>query len=220
VEWPATAVAAAFPDIGPVAFRALKFGAGFLLWPLLFFLLLGAAAKLAAETSVAPADERPEALAHDVSAGEADARFAEEERRWAGKRHTLWGYLAVYCYAFIPLVAGAYAAFAIVKLNEKLGYLPLVLADPAGVRTYLAINQLLIVSAPESLVPLAWARWAVLLAVAGGGALSVWSVGRIGAAVYGRGARAARRAGWVFRTGLLALSALMVFCAKTWLFRG
>ena len=143
----------------------------------------------------------------------------EERRGWEAKRYTVRGYLATYCFAFIPLLAGAYAAFSVIKLNEKLGYLPLVLADPAGIRTYLAINQVQILVAPESLLPLPWVRWAALAADLAGAVASVWSVGRIGAAVYGPDTKSATRGALVFRVGLLELSGVMLYCLKTWLFR-
>lgn len=220
VEWPAAALATHLSVVGPAGFKALKLLAGFLLWPVLFFLLLAAAAKLAAETRLAPVP--------DGEAGEPrcdweeegiDGTCQDERSRWEAKRHTVLGYLATYCFAFIPLLAGAWAAFSIVKLNEKLGYLPLVLADPAGVRTYLAINQVQILAAPESLFPLPWVRWAALAVLAAGAAGSLWSVGRIGAAVYGAGSRAATRGALVFRIGIAVLSAILIFSLKAWLFR-
>lgn len=220
VEWPAAALATHLDFVGPAGFKALKLGAGFLLWPVLFFLLLAAAAKLAAETSIVPVGEgEAEGDRCDWAEEEVDALCRDERRFWEARRHTVLGYLATYCFAFIPLLAGAYAAFSVVKLNEKAAYLPLVLADPAGIRTWLAINQVKVLVAPESLFPLAYVRWAALAPLVAGALASVWSVGKIGASVYGAGTRAATLGGLVFRVGLVALSALMITCLKTWLFR-
>jgi ferredoxin len=220
VEWPAAAIATHLDFVGPVTFKFLKLSAGFLLWPVLFFLLLAAAAKLASETRLEPvADGEAGAAGCDSAEDRVDALCLDEKRSWEAKRHTVLGYLATYCFAFIPLLAGAYAAFSVIKLNEKAAYLPLVLADPAGIRTWLAINQVKILEAPESLYPLTAVRWAALAPVVVGAVCSVWSTGRIGAAVYGAGSRAATRGAFVFRVGLVALSALMITCLKTWLFR-
>jgi hypothetical protein len=221
VEWPAAAAALHLPFVGPAVFQGMKLFTGFYLWPLTFYLLLAAAAKLASETSLAEATEAGAGAAPTVSdTTEGDERRLEEERRWLLKRQTLWGYLAAYGIAFLPLLAGAYAAFSLVKLNEKLGYLPIVLADPAGVRSWLAMNRLQVLVPPESLLPLEWVRWGGLATVAVGAVCSAWSMGRVGAAAYGAGSRPATRGAFVFRVGVLALSAVMLLCLTRWLFRG
>jgi hypothetical protein len=220
VEWPATVAALHLPFVGPAGFKALKLFTGFLLWPAAFYLLLAALTRLASETRlVEVAGEDREAALTGFEAAAVDEQRLEEARSWHLKRQTLWGYLATYGVAFLPLVAGGYAAFSLVKLNEKLAYLPLVLADPAGIRTYLALSQLHVLTPPESLVPLASIRWATMAAVALGAAGSFWALGRVGATVYGQGTRPARRGAVVFRAGLIALAALMLLCLKRWLFR-
>lgn len=221
VEWPAAVAATHLSFVDPLTFKAMKLFGGFLFWPVLFFLLLAIAAKLASETHLVPLPAGEPASGELAPAGgEIDSLGLEERRSWEAKRYTVRGYLATYCFAFIPLLAGAFAAFSIIKLNEKLGYLPLVLADPAGIRTYLALNQILILTPPESLFPLPWVRWGALAAVLAGAAASLWSVGRVGEAVYGSGTRAATRGAFVFRAGLVGLSGIMVYCLKIWLFRG
>jgi hypothetical protein len=135
VEWPTETLAAALPALPPLALKGLNLLTGFVLWPLAFYLVLGLAAGAAARISITPWPEpgkEPDGLLYDVA--EIDHERRGRERGWAARRQTLWGFIAVYGYAFVPLVAGAYAAFALVKLNEKAGYLPLALADPAGVR--------------------------------------------------------------------------------------
>ncbi len=221
VDWPAEALAGAIPSLTPLAFKGLKLLFGFTLWPLLFFVALAALAKAASEISVAPwTPETGEAAVRPASEAGTEERLAREEEGWERRRRTLWGYLAVYCFSFLPLVAGGYAAFAVIKLNEKLGYLPLVLGDPAGVRTWLAINELQILPAPESLFPLEAVRWAALALIAAGAGVSVWAAGRIGAAAYGAASPAVRRGAPVVRAGALALAALMLWCVRVWLFRG
>jgi polyferredoxin len=220
VEWPATFTALHLQFVGPAGFKALKLCTGFLLWPLLFYLLLAALARLASETRLTEiAAGEQETVTPVLEAEGIDEQRRDEARRWILTRQTVRGYLATYGIAFLPLLAGAYAAFSLIKLNEKLAYLPLVLADPAGIRTYLAMSQIHVLSPPESLLPLAWARWGTLAAVAAGAVCSFWSMGRVGAAVYGAGSRPATRGALVFRIGVLALAAVMLLCLKRWLFR-
>jgi polyferredoxin len=219
VEWPAAFAAQHLPFVGPAGFKALKLLAGFLLWPLLFYLLLAALARLASETrliEVAAGDQEtppPPPTAEGI-----DEQRREEARRWILTRQTVRGYLATYGVAFLPLLAGAYASFSLIKLNEKLGYLPLVLADPAGIRSYLAMSRIHVLTPPESLVPLGWVRWAAVAAVAVGAACSFWSMGRVGAAVYGAGSRPATRGALVFRVGVAVLAGVMLLCLRRWLF--
>jgi polyferredoxin len=220
VEWPAARVLEALPALPVAAAKGVVLTVGFLLWPLAFFLLLGLLAKGAAETSVtewpAPGEE-PTGLRADAAEVDREARAAE--RGWAARRHTLWGYLASFGAAFVPVIAGAYGAFALVKLNEKAGYLPLALRDPAGVKTSVAINQVRVLAAPESLLPLAAVRWGAVALAAAGLAVGLWAVGRIGARVYGAESPAARRGTLVFRAGILVFGAVLLLCLRAWLFR-
>jgi ferredoxin len=221
VEAPTELVATLLPTLPPLLLKGVNLLCGFVLWPLAFYLVLAAIARAAAQISVAPwpaPGEEPAGLLYDVA--EIDREQRGRETGWAARRQTLWGYLAVYGYAFVPLVAGAYAAFALVKLNEKAGYLPLALADPAGMKTSIAINQLRILPGPESLVALAVVRWGALGLAAAGLVVGLWSAGRIGARAYGEGTPAARRGAAVFRVGLLALGILLLLCLRAWLFSG
>lgn len=74
---------------------------------------------------------------------------------------------------FIPLVLTAHLILAVVKLNAKAGYLPLVLRDPTGVKSYLAMNVMHTVAAPGVLVPLDLLKWIVLLLLLGGWLLAL-----------------------------------------------
>jgi len=221
LEWPAAALAASAPSLPQTVLQGTGLLFTFVLWPLLFFLLLSLAAKLSAEVSLtswpAGSGDGGEALLYDLA--EIDEQRRSEEEGWAARRHTLWGYCAAFGHAFIPLLAGSYAAFALVKLNEKIGYLPLALGDQGGVRTWLSVNELQILPAPEGLLSLALIRW-VAVALAGAGlVLSVWSAGRIGKAVYGPASPAARRGSLVVRLGLLFAGSLVLWCIRVWLFR-
>lgn len=221
VEWPTELLAAAVPSLPTLALKGANLLCGFVLWPLAFYLVLGVVARAAAQISVAPwpaPGEEPDGLLYDVA--EVDREQRGRESGWAARRQSVWGFIAVYGYAFVPLVAGAYAAFALVKLNEKAGYLPLALADPAGVKTSVAINQLRLLSGPESIVALAVARWGAVALAAAGLAIGLWSAGRIGARAYGEATPAARRGAAVFRVGLLALGTLLLLSLRAWLFRG
>lgn len=221
LEQPTELIAALAPGLPAEAIKGLNLLFGFVLWPLAFFLVLGLLARTVASVSIAPwpaPGEDPGGLLYDVA--EVDEQRRGRERGWPAQRQSLWGFIAVYGYAFVPLIAGAYAAFALVKLNEKAGYLPLALADPAGVKTSVAINQLRLLSGPESLVPLALVRWGALALAAVGLALGLWAAGRIGAQAYGAGTPSARRGAAVFRMGLLALGALLLLCLRAWLFGG
>jgi hypothetical protein len=221
VEWPAKALASLLPFVGPVLYKGLKLAAGFAFWPLVYFVLLALAAKFVSEvrvTSWPAGGDETAGLLYDVA--EIDEQRRNEQEGWDARKHTLWGYLAVYGHAFLPLIAGAYGAFALIKLNEKIGYLPLALGDPAGVRTYLAINELLVFPAPESLLPLSLMRWAALVLVAAGAVISLYAAGRAGRAVYGNRSPAASRGSLVFQAGILALAGVMLSCVRIWLFRG
>jgi len=221
VDWPAEVLATLLPFMTPTLFKGTQLLFGFALWPLLFFLLLAFLAKAASEISFTPwpaGGEKTAGLLYDLA--EIDEKRKEEEEGWDRKKHTLWGYLVVYCFSFLPLIAGTYAAFAVIKLNEKIGYLSLVLSDPAGVRSYLAINELQILAAPDALLPLEWVRWAALALVAAGALLSLWSAGRIGGSSYGPGSPAVRKGAPVFRVGIFALGGVFLYCVKVWLFRG
>ncbi len=55
--------------------------------------------------------------------------------------------------SLLPLVLSAHLALALVKLNAKLGYLPLALQDPSGVKSFLAINVMQTLTPPGVLIP-------------------------------------------------------------------
>jgi len=62
----------------------------------------------------------------------------------------------------LPMVASAHLSLALVKLNAKLGYLPLVLKDPSGVKSFLAVSVMQTVPAPGVLISLDLLKWLVV----------------------------------------------------------
>lgn len=74
---------------------------------------------------------------------------------------------------FIPLVLSAHLVLAVVKLNAKAAYLPFVLRDPTGVKSYLAMNVMNTVDAPGVLLSLDLLKWIALALLVGGWLLSI-----------------------------------------------
>jgi len=74
----------------------------------------------------------------------------------------------------IPLILSAHVILALVKLNAKGGYFPLVLQDPSGVRSYLALNVMHTLAAPGVLIPLDILKW-LMIGLLALGALLAWS---------------------------------------------
>lgn len=77
--------------------------------------------------------------------------------------------------AVLPMVLAAHLALAVVKLNAKLGYLPLTLQDSSGVKSFLAINVMNTLSPPGVLVSLDIIKWVVLFVLLVGAAVTVAS---------------------------------------------
>ncbi|PLX80925.1 MAG: hypothetical protein C0616_06850 [Desulfuromonas sp.] len=73
----------------------------------------------------------------------------------------------------IPLLLAVHLILAVVKLNAKIGYLPLVLQDPSGVRSYLALNVMQTITPPGVLVTLDILKWLVSLILLAGFSLSI-----------------------------------------------
>lgn len=88
-------------------------------------------------------------------------------------RPGFWETAGALALPFIPLVLAAHLALAVVKLNAKGGYLPFVLGDPAGVKSYLALNVVNTMSPPGVLISLDILKWIVLALVLGGWTLSL-----------------------------------------------
>ncbi len=75
----------------------------------------------------------------------------------------------------LPLVLAAHLTLAIVKLNAKLGYLPLTLHDPSGVKSFLAINIMQTIAPPGVLISLDILKWVIAALLLTGLVCSVWA---------------------------------------------
>ena len=81
----------------------------------------------------------------------------------------------------LPLVLSAHLVLAVVKLNAKLGYLPLALQDPSGVKSFLAMNIMQTMSPPGVLISLDILKWVIVVVLIVGFVLSVaaaWTVAK------------------------------------------
>jgi polyferredoxin len=107
-------------------------------------------------------------------------RRDEDEEGAVERADSLRGLMATFLPAFIPVLLGGHLLLAAVKLNAKAAYLPLAVADPGGVRSYMAVEELSLVPRPGLLFPLAPLKWALLVVFALCVALSLWVALRIG----------------------------------------
>ena len=164
-----------------------------LLFPLLL-LLPGLLVWLAAQVKV-------------TALGEADAAPTQPLRIW-----TVLGRQAM---ALLPLVLTVHIVLALVKFNTKLGYLPLVLQDPSGVKSYLALSVMRTIPAPGVLLSLDLLKWLIAAVLAAGAATSLWACGKVAVAADGR-----RDAGLLAgaAVSVLVLTALYAAVVFEWLF--
>jgi hypothetical protein len=160
----------------------------------------------------------PSGRSFSFGPAERSIRREEEEEGWRHERLTVAGVMSAFTPAFVPVVVGAHAAFALVKLNEKVAYLPSALRDPTGVKFYLAIHSMGIMAAPGELLPLAAVRWAALLLVVLGTACSLYAVRALADRAYEGEDRFRRRCGAVFGAAALSLGALLAVLVYQWLF--
>ena len=84
-----------------------------------------------------------------------------------------WSRLGRLALPLLPVVLSAHLVLAVVKFNTKLGYLPLVAADPSGVRSYLAIHVMQTLDQPTALLSIEVLKWLALMLVLSG---SAWSL--------------------------------------------
>lgn len=127
----------------------------------------------------------------------------------------LWPALGRQAMALLPLVLATHVVLALVKFNAKLGYLPLVLQDPSGVKSYLALSVMRTLPAPGVLLGLDLLKWLVAAVLLVGAALSLWSCGRVAVTADGR------RDGGVLAgavVSVLILSAIYGAVVFEWLF--
>ncbi len=81
----------------------------------------------------------------------------------------------------IPLLLASHLILAVVKLNAKLGYLPLTLSDLSGVKSYLAVHLLGTIAQPGVLLSIDLLKWLVVLLLVLGYLLSVLAVKKVAA---------------------------------------
>lgn len=128
---------------------------------------------------------------------------------------TLVGRLAL---PLLPLVLSAHLVLALVKLNAKLGFLPLTLQDPSGVKSYLATNIVQTMSPPGVLISLDILKWVVAVLLLVGMVLSVVA-GRVAARSVATGTQYTDRP--FFAAVLVSILVLSCFYGSTvleWLF--
>jgi len=164
-----------------------------LLFPLLL-LLPGLLVWLAAQVKIS-------------AVGETDAAPTQPLR--------IWPVLGRQVLALLPLVLTVHIVLALVKFNTKLGYLPLVLQDPSGVKSYLALSVMRTIPAPGVLLSLDLLKWLIAAVLAAGAATSLWACGKVAVAADGR-----RDAGLLAGTAVsvLVLTAFYAAVVYEWLF--
>ena len=137
-----------------------------LVFPLLL-MLPGLLVYLVGQIKISTVDGEPVDLPKEISATFSLSGFM-----------LLLGRLAL---PLLPLVLSAHLVLAVVKLNAKLGYLPLALQDPSGVKSFLAINIMQTMSPPGVLISLDILKWVIVVLLVVGFALSVaaaWTVAK------------------------------------------
>jgi hypothetical protein len=86
----------------------------------------------------------------------------------------------------LPLVMTAHVVLALVKFNAKLGYLPLVLQDPSGVKSYLALSVMRTLPSPGVLLSLDLLKWLIVGVLAAGAGISLWACQKVAVVANGR----------------------------------
>ena len=112
-------------------------------------------------------------------AGGSEESEEDGEERFVEGKDSLLGLAAALTPALVPLFLGGHLALALVKLNAKLSYLPLAAADPSGVKTYMAVEELGLLPRPGLILSLPAIRMAAAVVLAGGVGLSILSVLKI-----------------------------------------
>ena len=127
----------------------------------------------------------------------------------------LWPVLGRQAMALLPLIMTAHVVLALVKFNAKLGYLPLVLQDPSGVKSYLALSVMRTIPSPGVLISLDLLKWLIAAVLFIGTAASVWACRNVAVTADGRTDRAFMAGSVVSVLVLAALYGAVVF---EWLF--
>jgi len=103
----------------------------------------------------------------------------EDGERILTRTGTIGGLAAACLPTIIPLLLAAHLVLAVVKVNAKAGYLALGLADPTGVQSYLAVEELGLYPRPGLLLSMGAIKGLAVFFMAGGILLSLLAVARI-----------------------------------------
>ena len=118
-------------------------------------------------------------LSRSLSAAGAEKGELSPELPRQVKKEPFWSSLGQLALPFIPLILTAHLILALVKLNTKGGYLPLVLQDPTGVQSYLAIAVMKTLEQPTALVSLDLFKWLILALLLGGYLVGLFGARRV-----------------------------------------
>ncbi|NJC87596.1 MAG: 4Fe-4S binding protein [Desulfuromonas sp.] len=132
-----------------------------------------------------------------------------------GERLRLGPVLGRQAMVLLPLVMTAHVVLALVKFNAKLGYLPLVLQDPSGVKSYLALSVMRTLPAPGVLISLDLLKWLLVAVLAIGMGVSLRACVKIAVTSDGRRDLGLLAGGIV---SVLVLSAFYGAVVFEWLF--
>ncbi len=94
-------------------------------------------------------------------------------------KHSLFAGLSDLLLPTIPLLLASHLILAVVKLNAKLGYLPLALSDLSGVKSYLAVHLMGTLPQPGVLVSIDLLKWLVIVLLVIGYLLAIWAVKKV-----------------------------------------
>ncbi len=102
-----------------------------------------------------------------------------EEPEQVSVKRSLFAGLSDLLLPTIPLLLASHLILALVKLNAKLGYLPLVLSDLSGVKSYLAVHLMKTLPQPGVLVSIDLLKWLVIVLLVIGYLLAIWAVKKV-----------------------------------------
>ena len=126
-----------------------------------------------------------------------------------------WGLASRMIQAMLPVVLMAHLALAVVKLNAKLAYLPLVIQDPSGVKSFLAITVMQTIPAPGVILSLDVIKWMTAGFLLAGVVSACWVARRLSHQLLGN----AKQTFFVaVLVNILVLSALYGATVFEWLF--
>lgn len=155
-------------------------------------------------------------LKRSVLSVETDPNSFSSQLPVAPHRDQLWSLLGQLLLPFIPLLLTAHLVLALVKLNAKGAYLPLVVEDPSGVQSYLAMQVMQTISQPAGLLALDLLKWLVLAVLLCGYLFSLFAARQISGKLFrGVAARYYVAASFV---GLSIVAGLYLDTLIRWLF--